>query len=160
MSIKKLFSLLLVLVLCGFASAQVSFWASDSSGTTYDITAGSIITLSIWHNNVIPDGWDVGGATVHKFDLGVKMHYGATIVGGVITAGNRVNGYDSVTMPGIYGSDIELKGGCDVGALMAGISPALATITVQLADFEDIEMLELFDVESYSPDFANPLMTS
>ncbi len=167
---KRLFSLLLVLALCGLASAQVSFWTSDSWGTTYDITAapGSIITLSIWYNNVIPDGWDVYGTTVQKFDLGVVVHNGGTVLGGTITAGNRDYGYDSVIMPGIYGSDIELKGGCDSGVLTDGFNIPLVTVTIQLGDFVGDEMIELFDADGtyapYDPEFpdesSSNLMTS
>jgi hypothetical protein len=160
---RMLFSLLLVLALCGFANAQVSFWLSNSAGTSYDITAapGSIITLSIWYNNVIPDGWDVDGTTVNHFDLGVRVHYGAQILGGAITAGNRDYGYDSVTMPGLHDfADIEFTGGCDSGALTAVIPPPLATVTLHLADFTGIEMVELIDSGSYAPGFADPIMTS
>jgi hypothetical protein len=149
---KKLFSLVLVLALCGLASAQVSFWLTDTTGS-YSLTAAtsSTLTLYIWYNNVIPDGWDVPGTTVQKFDLGAIGH-NCTILGGTITAGGRNPGEDSVIMPGINDyAQIEFTGGCDSGALTAGMSPALATITVQCGSTSGNATVELIDVGSYAP---------
>jgi hypothetical protein len=157
---RNLFSLLLVLVLCSFASAQVNFWLTDSSGTAQNITAapGSIITLKMWFNNIYDPENPVPNSDVMSFDLVTTAHYGAQMLSGAITAGNRMGYLDSVVITS--GTSIELKGGRDdAGSLTEGISPPLATITVQLADFTGIEMLEFYDNGSYAPN-GDFLMTS
>jgi hypothetical protein len=157
---KKLFSLIIVVALCGLANAQVNFWLTDTSGTIGTITAapGSTITLDVWFNNILDPENPVPNSDVMSFDLVAKSHYGAEMLGGVITAGNRMPSLDSVVITS--GTNIELIGGRnDGGSLTEGMSPPLATITIHLANFVGLELLEFYDNGSYAPN-GDFLMTS
>ena len=96
---KKLFSLVLVLALCGIASAAtVDFYITDSLGSD-DITieSGSDINLYVWYD----------GESLSTFDLDATCDITKDFefISGVITATNRDTSLDGA----ILGSQTEIE---------------------------------------------------
>jgi len=89
---KKLFSVMLVLALCGIASAAtVDFYVTDSAGSD-DITieSGTTLTLYVWY-----DGDDL---STFDIDILCDILKDDEFTGGAITATNRDTAYDGVVL--------------------------------------------------------------
>jgi hypothetical protein len=146
---KKLFSLMLVLAFCGLASAEVNFWVSDTTGaTTITATAGSVITLEAWYNDIYDPM--VPSSDVGSVDLGLGKSGGGTILGSTVTAGNRTYGYSTALKDGSFFAEYMI-GNANNGALTAGLNPALVTITFQCGSTPGTEGLWVSDMASYAP---------
>jgi hypothetical protein len=143
---KKLFSVLLVLALCGFASATVNIYITDAQGRNEITTMVSdTTTLYVWYTGVS----EIDGSLVQTFGLEADVAGPGTILGGAITAVGRNTAYDSVGMPGILGGDIELAGGRDDnGALSAGLANPLATVLYHQEGLGSV-LVGLADVMTY-----------
>jgi len=154
---KKLFSVLLVLALCGMASAAVDIYITDSAGNSEigpaGITPSTYLELYIWY---------AGDQIIQQFDIEATVRRPpgeGTILGGTITAGNRMTDYDAHVMPGINGGDIEVAGGRDDnGAVLTGRNPPLAIIEFHCDDPTDV-YIDLADVMTFDTAWTQILPT-
>lgn len=118
---KKLFGLILVLALCGFAFADINIYLTDAAGNSQiSMRPSDTIALLLWT--------DTSNVTGFDDEVSVLSDNG-NIIGGAITATGRDTIYDGVMMPGISGGDIEVTGACDLGSHMGtGVANPLALI--------------------------------
>jgi len=141
---KKLFSVMLVLALCGFASAAVDIYLTDATGAS-EITLfpSDYIELLVWY----------AGDPITSFDLEALAEGPGTILGGTITAGNRNTNLDWVAMPGgVYEYDIELSA-TQTSPLTAGVNPPLARILFHCDGIGDVTV-GLYDIATLDAAFG------
>ena len=140
---KKLFSLILVLALCGVASAVpvINMYLTYQGSSNITVMPSSYIELLLWYTT------DTTGISV--FDLEAEVTGPGTILGGAITATGRNPGFDLVFMPGgVYGYDIEESGAVSPppGLVMTpGIANPLGTISFH-CDNPGLVTIDMFDV--------------
>jgi hypothetical protein len=138
---KKLFSVFLVLALCGIASATVDMYITDSAGNS-SITIGTSdsISLYLWYtgdNIILFDAIvQATGPGTLSATLGTYVSLG-NMANPNITATNRNPEYDAVALgmtfddpPVPIPNSYEMTGAADSGALGKGNPTALAWITL------------------------------
>jgi len=150
---KKLFSVMLVLALCGFASAAaVDIYLTGPNGETEITVAPSdYVELLVYYL----------GDPMASFDMDVTANGNGTILGGAIvasvTSGTRNTTYDIIGMPGYTEGDIELGAGTDMGQdLVAGLANPLATISFHCDDNGDVTF-SFYDEGSWGEPRGTPL---
>jgi len=137
---KKLLSVMLVLALCGIASAAtVDFYITDSAGSD-DITIeyGSDITLYLWY-----DGDDLSSFDIYAF-CDITKDYEFT--GGTITAINHDAAYDYVGLDSQTAIEMatmaqDLTTNPPVGKTLGkGVAQPLAQIAYSCLSTETVEI--------------------
>jgi hypothetical protein len=145
---KKLFSVMLVLALCGFASAVVNIYITDTTGAS-EIMVGTsdTIELLVWYTG---ESEIEGGGDIQTFDFSVTANGPGTILGGAITATARDIAYDMIFQPARDEvADIEIMGGRDDnGAVLAGLGNPLATVSYHQDGMGDV-LIGLADVYTF-----------
>ncbi|MGD0785314.1 MAG: PEP-CTERM sorting domain-containing protein [Sedimentisphaerales bacterium] len=140
----------------------MNFRTSDAWGaTTINATVGSVVTVYSWYNDVYDPL--VEGSEVGQVDL-VIGHWGGTILGTAVTAGNCMYSYQTTPKDSLYSVEYTIMGADNGnGALTAGLDPALVAITFQCGSTPGAESVYAWDWMSYAPGVTDPdqnLMTN